>query len=84
MAPSTVAGLRPVTTRPHGATRWRRSLTARDTAETVWSARIDVVVNSMFGLLWYRMIFVHRPVGARAVDDVAAALATQLGANQEG
>jgi hypothetical protein len=38
----------------------------------------------MFGLLWYRMIFVQRPLDARAVDDVAVALATQLGANQEG
>jgi hypothetical protein len=43
-----------------------------------------MVVDSMFGLLWYRMIFVHRPVDFRAVDDVAAALATQFGANQEG
>jgi hypothetical protein len=29
------------------------------------------------------MIFAHHPLDERAADDVAAALATQLGANQE-
>jgi AcrR family transcriptional regulator len=56
----------------------------RHRGQLVSSARIDTAVDQMFGLLWYRMIFAHRPLDARAADDVAAALATQLGAHQEG
>jgi len=40
--------------------------------------RLDTVVDQAFGLLWYRMIFAHRPLDEGAADEVAAALATQL------
>jgi AcrR family transcriptional regulator len=38
----------------------------------------DTVVDQAFGLVWYRMIFAHRPLDERAADEVAAALATQV------
>jgi len=46
--------------------------------------RLDTVVDQAFGLLWYRMIFAHRPLDELAADAVAAALATQLCTNREG
>jgi AcrR family transcriptional regulator len=57
---------------------------ARDRGQIPATARLDVAVDQAFGLLWYRMIFADHPLDERAADDVAAALATQLGANQEG
>jgi AcrR family transcriptional regulator len=57
---------------------------ARHRGQIDASATIETVVDQMFGLLWYRMIFAHRPLDAHAADEVAAALAIQLGANQEG
>jgi AcrR family transcriptional regulator len=48
------------------------------------SASRDALVDQAFGLLWYRMIFAHRPLDECAADDVTAVLATQLGADQEG
>jgi AcrR family transcriptional regulator len=41
------------------------------------------VVDQAFGLLWYRMIFGHQPLDARAADDLATALTTQLQTSQE-
>jgi AcrR family transcriptional regulator len=38
----------------------------------------DRVVDQVFGLVWYRMIFAHQPIDERAADEAAAALATQL------
>ncbi|HET7075153.1 MAG TPA: hypothetical protein VFI55_13865 [Mycobacterium sp.] len=49
-----------------------------------WCSRLGIVVDQAFGLLWCRMIFAHQSLDKRAADDLAAALATQLGANQEG
>jgi AcrR family transcriptional regulator len=46
--------------------------------------RPDTVVDQVFGLLWYRMIFAHHPLDEHAADDLAAALATQLRTDQEG
>jgi hypothetical protein len=56
---------------------------ARARGEIAATAKLDDVVDQAFGLLWYRMIFAHHPVDDGAADDVAAALATQLGASQE-
>lgn len=42
------------------------------------------VVDQVFGLLWYRMVFAHEPLDAQAAVDLAAALTTQLCAHQEG
>ena len=57
---------------------------ARDRGQIPATARLDTVVDQAFGLLWYRMIFAHHPLDERAADDIAAALATQVGVNQEG
>jgi AcrR family transcriptional regulator len=57
---------------------------ARDRGQIPATARLDSVVDQAFGLLWYRMIFGHEPLDKRAADNVAAALATQLGVIQEG
>ena len=57
---------------------------ARDREQIPATARLDIVADQAFGLLWYRMIFAHRPLDERAADQVAAALATQVGANQKG
>jgi AcrR family transcriptional regulator len=57
---------------------------ARDRGQIPATARHDTVVDQAFGLLWYRMIFAHRPLDEDAADDLAAALATQVGANQKG
>ena len=46
--------------------------------------RPDTVVDQVFGLLWYRMIFAHHPLDDHAADDLAAALMTQLRTDQEG
>jgi AcrR family transcriptional regulator len=46
--------------------------------------RPDTVIDQIFGLLWYRMIFAHRPLDEQAADDLAAALTTQLRNDQEG
>src|SRR5262249_5134155 len=46
--------------------------------------RPDTVVDQVFGLLWYRMIFVHHPLDEHAADALAAALTTQLRSDQEG
>jgi hypothetical protein len=40
---------------------------------------LEAVVDQAFGLLWYRMIFAHQPLDERADDDLAAALAAQIG-----
>jgi AcrR family transcriptional regulator len=56
---------------------------ARARGEIEETAKIDIVVDQAFGLLWYRMIFAHHPLDERAATEVAAALATQLSANQE-
>ncbi|OBI11055.1 hypothetical protein A5712_10405 [Mycobacterium sp. E2327] len=42
------------------------------------------VVDQVFGLLWYRMIFAHEALDESAADQLAAALATQLRADEEG
>lgn len=42
------------------------------------------IVDQAFGLLWYRMIFVHEPLDRQAADDLATALAAQLRINEEG
>ncbi|BAX94521.1 TetR/AcrR family transcriptional regulator [Mycobacterium shigaense] len=44
----------------------------------------DAVVDQVFGLLWYRMIFGHRAFDERAADDVVTAVLLQLGVSQEG
>lgn len=46
--------------------------------------RPEVVADQVFGLLWYRMIFVHQPLDERAADDLAAALTVQLHTSREG
>jgi Tetracyclin repressor-like, C-terminal domain len=56
---------------------------ARARGEIAKTPKLDIVVDQAFGLLWYRMIFAHHPLDERAAADVAAALAAQLGANQE-
>jgi AcrR family transcriptional regulator len=56
---------------------------ARTRGQIPGTTRLDTVIDQAFGLLWYRLIFAHHPLDERAADDVAAALATQLGANQE-
>jgi AcrR family transcriptional regulator len=57
---------------------------ARDRGQIAPAVNRDTLVDEVFGLLWYRMIFAHRPLDERAADDVVAVLATQLDANQEG
>ena len=57
---------------------------ARDRGQIPATGRLGTVVDQAFGLLWYRMIFAHQPLDKRGADDLAAGLATQLGANQEG
>ena len=47
-------------------------------------SRLVIVVDQAFGLLWCGMIFAHQSLDKRAADDLAAAPATQLDANQEG
>lgn len=56
---------------------------ARDRGQIPATAGLDSIVDQAFGLLWYRMIFAHHPLDERAADDIAAALATQVGANQQ-
>jgi AcrR family transcriptional regulator len=56
---------------------------ARARGEVEATAKLDTVVDQAFGLLWYRMIFAHHPLDERAAADLAAALTTQLSANQE-
>jgi AcrR family transcriptional regulator len=56
---------------------------ARARGQIPVTTKLDTVIDQAFGLLWYRMIFAHQPLDERAADDVAAAVATQLGANQE-
>jgi AcrR family transcriptional regulator len=46
--------------------------------------RHPAVVDQAFGLLWYRMVFVHEPLDERAADELAAALTTQLCTAREG
>jgi AcrR family transcriptional regulator len=46
--------------------------------------RHAAVIDQAFGLLWYRMIFVHEALDEQAADDLAAALTTQLCIDQEG
>jgi AcrR family transcriptional regulator len=43
----------------------------------------STTVDQAFGLLWYRMIFVHAPLDARTADELATALAMQLGIVEE-
>jgi AcrR family transcriptional regulator len=57
---------------------------ARDRGQIPAAAGLDSIVDQAFGLLWYRMIFGHQPLDKRAADNLAAALATQLGVIQEG
>jgi hypothetical protein len=57
---------------------------ARSRGQIAAPASLDALVDQAFGLLWYRMIFAHRPLDERAADDVTAILETQLGADQEG
>jgi AcrR family transcriptional regulator len=56
---------------------------ARDRGQIPATAGLDSIIDQAFGLLWYRMIFAHHPLDERAADDIAAALATQVGANQQ-
>jgi AcrR family transcriptional regulator len=46
--------------------------------------RREIVVDQVFGLLWYRSIFAHEPLDEQAADDMAIALTRQLHAGQEG
>jgi AcrR family transcriptional regulator len=57
---------------------------ARSRGQVSGSAPLETVVDQAFGLLWYRMIFGHRPLDERAADDLADVLAAQLGANRKG
>jgi AcrR family transcriptional regulator len=45
---------------------------------------LETVVDQAFGLIWYRMIFAHRPLDEHAADHLADALTTQLQGNREG
>jgi hypothetical protein len=40
-------------------------------------------VDQAFGLLWYRMIFTHAPLDEQTADELATALAMQLGIVEE-
>ncbi|ORA14639.1 TetR/AcrR family transcriptional regulator [Mycobacterium arosiense] len=46
--------------------------------------RPEIVVDQVFGLLWYRMAFGHQALDEQAADDLAAALTAQLRASREG
>ena len=46
--------------------------------------RLETVVDQAFGLLWYRMIFAHRPLDQQAADQLVAALTTQLRGKRDG
>lgn len=67
-----------------GVTAHRQAIARQRGISLEASTMLDAAVDQAFGLLWYRMIFAHRPLDESAADDVAAALATQLSANQEG
>lgn len=45
--------------------------------------RPEIVVDQVFGLLWYRMAFVHQPLDEQAADDLAAAVTAQLRTTRE-
>lgn len=47
-------------------------------------SRPEIVVDQVFGLLWYRMAFVHQPLDEQAAHDLAAALTAQLRTSREG
>ncbi len=46
--------------------------------------RPETLIGQAFGLPWYQMIFAHQALDEHAAADLAAALATQVGAHQEG
>jgi AcrR family transcriptional regulator len=51
---------------------------ARRRGEIASPAAIDMAVDQAFGVLWYRLIFGHRSLDARAAGQLADALFTQL------
>ena len=57
---------------------------ARARGQIPAAASPATVVDQAFGLLWYRMIFAHEALDERAADELAAALARQLRADEEG
>ena len=52
--------------------------TARRRGQISRSAATELAVDQVFGVLWYRMIFGHQPLDARAASQLAEALVTQL------
>jgi AcrR family transcriptional regulator len=52
--------------------------TARRRGQISHSAATELAVDQAFGVLWYRMIFGHQPLHARAARQLAEALVTQL------
>jgi AcrR family transcriptional regulator len=51
---------------------------ARRRGEIAGSAATDMAVDQAFGVLWYRLIFGHQALNARAAGQLADALFTQL------
>lgn len=51
---------------------------ARRRGQIADSAATDMAVDQAFGVLWYRLIFGHRALDARAAGQLADALFTQL------
>jgi hypothetical protein len=43
----------------------------------------EIVIDQVFGLLWYRMAFAHQPLDEQAADDLAAAVTAQLRTTRE-
>jgi AcrR family transcriptional regulator len=51
---------------------------ARRRGQISRSAATELAVDQAFGVLWYRMIFGHQPLDARAAGQLAEALVVQL------
>ncbi|MEU7766946.1 TetR/AcrR family transcriptional regulator [Nocardia sp. NPDC049190] len=56
----------------------RQGVEAGDLVETV---SLDLVVDFAFGVMWYRLLSRHAPVGAALAGEVAAGIAAMLGRN---
>ncbi|WP_406294866.1 TetR/AcrR family transcriptional regulator [Embleya sp. NBC_00888] len=61
-----------------------RALLARHPDELAPDADLDLIVDQLYGLFWYRFLLAHRPLSDRAAHALAGALATQAGTSSRG
>ncbi|MGW9207144.1 TetR/AcrR family transcriptional regulator [Embleya sp. NPDC055664] len=57
-----------------------RALLAGHPDELAPDADLDLIVDQMYGLFWYRFLLAHRPLSDEAAAALGAALAAQAGA----